>query len=314
MAGEVSTWRGDIALPEEVSKEILQKAQEGSAVMRLARKITLPGTGVSIPVILGDPEAEWVGETQKKPVSNPNLTTKHMTGYTLAVIVPFSNQFRRDARSLYDALIQRLPLSLAKKFDKTVFGGAVKPGENFDSFAACTKQSIGTNAYDGLVAADIDISLHDGVTDGFVISPQGKGVLLRSKDKNDRPLFINSVAEGAIPMILGSKAEVSKGAYIAGTAADKPNVVGVAGDWTQAMYGIVEGISVSISEQASITVDDTVINLWERNMFAVRCEMEVGFVADTDCFNLLTTPYEGGETGDTESGETESGETESGQE
>ena len=39
MAGENSTWRGDIALPEEVSKEILQKTQEGSAVMKLARQI-----------------------------------------------------------------------------------------------------------------------------------------------------------------------------------------------------------------------------------------------------------------------------------
>ncbi|MBQ6638235.1 MAG: phage major capsid protein [Lachnospiraceae bacterium] len=300
MAGEISTWRGDIALPEEVSKEILQKTQEGSAVMKLARQIKLPGNGLTIPVILGDPEASWVGETQKKPVSNPNVTTKHMKGYTLAVIVPFSNQFRRDTRSLYDALVQRLPLALAQKFDKTVFGGVAVPGDKFDSFAGCTKQDIGTDAYGGLVAADTDIALHNGITNGFVISPQAKGVLLTAKDKNDRPIFINSVAEGAIPMILGSKTELSKGAYIAGTAADKPNIVGVAGDWTQAMYGVVEGVSISISEEASITVDGTAINLWERNMFAVRAEIEIGFIADTACFDLLTTPYESGDTGETE--------------
>ena len=46
-----------ISLPGSVSSEILQKAQESSAVMALARKIPLPGLGATIPVITGDPEA-----------------------------------------------------------------------------------------------------------------------------------------------------------------------------------------------------------------------------------------------------------------
>ena len=46
-----------------------------------------------------------------------------MSAYTLAVIVPFSNQFKRNAEALYEALVDRLPLALAQKFDYTVFGG-----------------------------------------------------------------------------------------------------------------------------------------------------------------------------------------------
>lgn len=38
-----------ISLPGSVSGEILQKTQESSAVMALARKIPLPGLGVTIP-------------------------------------------------------------------------------------------------------------------------------------------------------------------------------------------------------------------------------------------------------------------------
>ena len=49
--------RNTINLPGEVSSEILQKTQESSAVMSLARQIALPGLGVTIPVITGDPEA-----------------------------------------------------------------------------------------------------------------------------------------------------------------------------------------------------------------------------------------------------------------
>lgn len=288
MATGIATNRSHIDLPTEVSNIILQKAQEDSAVMQLATRIELPGLGLTIPVITGDPEAAWVTETGVKPVSNPGLNKKVMQAYKLAVIVPFSNEFKRDAGALYDALVARLPRSLAQKFDATVFHGAA-PGSNFDTFASCTAQNIGgTNTYAGLVAADGDIATHGGILNGFAISPQGKGVLLSAVDGNKRPLFINSVAEGAIPMILGAKTYQSKGAYKTGT----PNVVGFAGDWTQALYGIVQGIDVSISDQATLTVGSgdsaTTINLWQQNMFAVRAEIEIGFRADTTCFNKLT--------------------------
>lgn len=276
-----------IALPSDVSSEILQKTQESSAVMSLARQIQLPGLGVTIPVITGDPEAGWVGETEKKPVKRGTLSTKLMQPYTLAVIVPFSNQFRRDVPALYDALVQRLPGALAKKFDATVFGGVDAPGTNFDTLKSCTAQSILTDAYGGLVAADADIADHDGILNGFILSPKGKAILLTAVDGNDRPLFINSMAEGAVPMILGAPVRQSKGAYIAETASTDA-VVGVAGDWTQAMYGTVEGVQIAISDQASLTDGESTINLFEQNMFAVRAEIEVGFRCDTTVFNRLT--------------------------
>lgn len=277
-----------ISLPGAVSSEIWQKTQEGSAVMRLARKIELPGLGVTIPVITGDPEAGWVGETEKKPVKRGTLATKQMTPYTLAVIVPFSNQFKRDLPNLYDALIQRLPLALGKKFDQTVFGGATVPGSNFDTLKGCTAQEIGTDAYGGLVAAQADIAAHDGILNGWVLSPKAQSTLLTAVDGNKRPLFINNVADGAVPMILGASAMQSKGAYVADATTAKKHVVGFAGDWTQAVYGTVEGVQIAISDQATLTDGSTTINLFEQNMFAVRAEIEVGFRCDTTVFNKLT--------------------------
>lgn len=277
-----------ITLPGEVSSEILQKTQESSAVMALARSIKLPGLGVTIPVITGDPEAAWVGETDKKPVKRGTLATKVMQPYTLAVIVPFSNQFRRDVPALYDELVKRLPLALAQKFDATVFGAVTVPGSNFDTLKGCTAQEIGTNAYQGLVAADADISDHNGILNGWVLSPKGKAALLNAVDTTGRPLFLNNVAEGAVPMILGAKALQSKGAYIADSTAAKKHVVGFAGDWSQAMYGTVEGVQIAISDQATLTDGSTTINLFQQNMFAVRAEIEVGFRCDTTVFNKLT--------------------------
>ena len=302
MPDNYPTNRGAITLPTDLSEEILQKAQSQSAIMQLAQKIALPGRGLTIPVITGDPEAAWVEETGAKPVSAPGLGNKIMKGYTLAVIVPFSNQFRRDLKRLYDNIVARLPGALAMKFDQTVIGAVNAPGLNFDTFANCTAQSIvkslSADTYDGLVAADGDIADHNGLLSGFALSPKGRSILLSAKDKDDRPIFINSVQDGAPDRLLGVPAIFNRGVYKAGaagvgTAPGTPAIVGVAGDWAQAMYGIVDNFDISISDQATLTyVDDNAqtvtLNLWQRNMFAVRAEFEVGFVADTSCFNLLT--------------------------
>ena len=290
MASGVPTNRTNIDLPVDISKEIIAKAQESSAIMSLARKVKLPGRGAAIPVITADPEAAWVGETGSKPVANPGLATKILRAYKLAVIVPFSNEFKRDLDGLYAELVNRLPNALGKKFDQTVFGIVEKPGSDFDNFAAVTVQEIGTNAYDGLVAAKTDIAVNGGQVNGYAISPQGESTLLLQKDSTGRPIFIDSIAAGSVPTILGAKTKITKAAYDA-----DHDIVGFAGDWTQALWGTVEGVQISISEEATLTYTEAdqqkTINLWQQNMFAVRAEIEVGFRADTSVFNgLKATP------------------------
>lgn len=290
--------RSAVALPTDISNEIIQKTTEQSAIMRLARRITLPGNGVTIPMITGEPTAEWVEETGVKPVSNPGVNKKIMQAYKLAVIETFSKEFTRDLKALYDALVARMPAALAFAFDKTVIGAVEKPGENFDNFAACTAQSIlatsSASTYDGLVAADTDIAVAGYMLNGFALSPQARGLLLAAVDSTGRPLFVNNVAEGAIPAILGAPAFINKGMYKAGTAGTSgtPAVVGVAGDWTQAMYGTVEGVQIDINDKGVVTVGSgtsaTQVNLWQQNMIAVRAEIEIGFRAVADAFNLLT--------------------------
>ena len=292
----IPTNRSNITLPADVSQEILQKTQSASAIMQLARQIPLPGRGVQIPVITSDPSAAWVDETDAKPVSNPGLSTKLMQAYKLAVIVPFSDEFRRDAASLYDALIARLPLALANKFDATVVGAVNAPGANFDSFGACTTQALvpsgNDTLYDGLIAAYGDIAAHNGSLNGFAMSPAGIGLLLGACDKNERPIFVNGI-DGSVNRLLGSPVIEGRGVYKAGaagvgTAPGTPAIVGIAGDWSQAMYGTVEGVQIRFADQTGLTINSTQVNLWEHNMFAVRAEIEIGFRADTNCFNLLS--------------------------
>jgi HK97 family phage major capsid protein len=295
MAGiDINRTTAGVNLPPAVSSEIWATTQEQSAVMQLARQIALPGGGVTIPIITGDAAADWVAETDEKPVSRATLGSKTITAYKLAVIEPFSNEFRRDLAALYRELARRLPGALALKFDQTVFDASVTaPGSNFDKLSAAAAVGIAGDTWAGLVAADASVATGGGMLNGWALSPQARGALLTATDGNNRPLFVDSVAQGNVPTLLGAPVRSSKGVYAAdadaggaGTAAQ----YGYAGDWTSAVYGTVEGVQVSVSDQATINDGGTQLNLWQRNMFAVRAEIEVGFrVRDIAHFVKLTS-------------------------
>lgn len=287
---DINRTTNSMVLPSELSDEILQKTQQESAIMRLARPVSLPGRGLTIPVITNDPTAAWVAETAAKPVSNATPATKLMTAYKIAVIETFSKEFVRDAKALYDELVRRLPLALASVFDSTVIGATQAPGANFDTFAACTKQSIlnaNNGTYLGLVAADTDIAANGGVMNGLALGAQARGLLLSAVDGQNRPLFLASASDGVVDRVLGVPTYFNKAIYKA-AASSNPAVVGVAGDWSQALYGTVAGVEITFSDTATLTSGNSTINLWQQNMVAARAEIEVGFRADTSVFNLLT--------------------------
>ena len=306
MSIDVNRGTSGIVLPKEVSAEIQTNMQEASAVTALATQITLPGPGITIPAITGDPEAEWVAETAEKPVKRPTFSSKDITPYTLAVIVPFSNQFRRDLPGLYAECVRRLPGALAKKFDATVFASTGAPGSNFAQLGGATAVAIGPhasdvkkNTYAGLVDAYSKVAAQDGTLDGWALSSQAKALLLGQVDSTGRPLLLESIQGGsAVPQLLGESVRYTKGVYATGT----PNIIGFAGDWSSAVWGTVEGVSIDIADRTSITDGTTEItvgaetaeipnqlNLWQRNMFAVRAEIEIGFqVRDAARFVKLT--------------------------
>ena len=295
-------------LPKEISTEIWANALEESAVMRLARPIFVPGSGVTIPVITGDAEADWVDETAEKPVSRASLSAKQLTPYKLAVIEPFSNEFKRDLPAVYAELARRLPSAIARKFDSTVFGTSA-PGSNFATLGGAVATPVSPHAsnnklgsYAGLVNAYNAVAAAGGAATGWALSPQAKGLLLKQVDPNGRPLLFDSIQAGSpISQLLGEPTYFTKGVYAAGS----PNQIGFTGDWESAVWGMVEGIRVSVSTEASIADGTTTvtvggggtgtievpkqINLWQRNMFAILVEVEIGFqVRDLTRFTKLT--------------------------
>ena len=142
---DINRTTNSMALPSDISGEILQKTQQESAIMRLARRIELPGRGVTIPVITGDPTAAWVAETGVKPVSNGTPGTKLMQAFKIAVIERHKNT-------------HHIGIGYIKGYG--LKSGAVATSISHDSHNIIV---VGTNEADIAAAANRVVELNGGI-------------------------------------------------------------------------------------------------------------------------------------------------------
>ena len=305
MAEDISRKTTNVILDPDISSEIISKAIEESAFMQLAGRMTIAGNGTKYQTITGDPEPEWRGETDPAAVGKFELGEKTVEPYSMDLIVPFSNEFKRDKKALYEECVRRIPKLFGRKFDKTIMG-KVKPGENFDVLGNASATSLtpasGKTLYDVFVDVDAAIGAADGIMSGIAFAPKGRSKVLAALDGDNKPLFTSGVTAGSLNDILGAKTSVKKGVYVPGTPASGsgdsavaavPATLGLAGDFDNCSWGCVESIKGSVSEEATISyfngTKDVELHLWQRGMFAVKFTFELAFmVRDLATFMRLT--------------------------
>jgi HK97 family phage major capsid protein len=294
-------------LPADVSQEIHARLNDASVIQQLARQVSVPGSGLTIPVISGEPTADWVAEGAEKPVSRHTLNKLSLTPKKLAVIEPFSDEFRRDLPGLYAELVRRLPASLGKAFDlAAISGNRNQIGSFYDEGeAAATNADLqtfdATDTYGDLLAAITKVATNGYDANGIAVSPAGEALLMGALF-NDRPVFMpDATSSRGVGSVFGRPVYRSRQIALAAVDADVDadgsgggttefdTLYGIVGQWDQAIWGTVEGVKVSFSDQATLTDGGEALNLWQRNMFAVRAEIEIGFVvADPKAFVFLT--------------------------
>src|SRR5699024_2944235 len=101
------------------------------------------------------------------------------------------------------------------------------------------------SVYASLLSAMSSVATAKGDITGWGLSPQGEVKVLGEVDGNSRPLFtINPQNDGSIGALLGRPVFRSRSVYQAGTSGTPgtPETLGIAGEWTTAYWGSVEGI------------------------------------------------------------------------
>jgi len=281
-----------VVLPEEVSGEIWQQIQDASVVMGLARRVQLSGAGTVYREILTDSQPQFVGETERKPVSNPTVGSKTLKAHKIAVVQTYSDEFRRDLPGLFNALVSRLPGALARTFDLAALHGTGAPASDFDTLANADEVSIhnttagSVDAYAGFLNAIAAVP----ELNGWALSPLGEVVALSNRDTNGGAILNpNVLTNGSVGSILG------RPVFRSGNAQDG-DVVGIAGDWTKAIWGQVEGVSIDISDNPVYSPTGELVTAgWQDNMIGVRAEIHVGFIADDEQFVRLTNAAPAGD-------------------
>jgi HK97 family phage major capsid protein len=282
-------------LPPSVANLVFQGVKENSAIQQLAIPHPMGGPGEVIPIITSDITPGFVNETDPIPVSNVGVSQKSLTPKTISAISTFSNKFRRDWDTLYDAIVARTPSALAKSFDMAVLTGkaanGTSPGAGFDTFASAPSVNITSGTYAAFVDAQDKVVQNDGDVSGWAMSPRVKKTLLSALDGSSRPIFIQDAAtQGAPNQLLGLPIYFNRGLYQP-VGSTTPACYGVGGDWSACYYGVVQNLSVTLSDQIAVTIGGTLTSLWEREMFAVKAVMEVGFVyKDVNLFCKLCGP------------------------
>ena len=267
-------------LPASISQEIWTEAEKKSAVATLARKVELPGNGVVIPQILGMPAGEMVAETAAKPVLEPNYDMVELAPKKIAGIMTFSKEFVRDLPKLYDGIRERAPEIIARGMDAYAFDYALQVS-GYGNFHDAAATATGTEAYEIIIDGIQAVAAEGYNCNGYAVSPAFHAALLTSLDGNGRPLFFATANESmADGVVFGGK--VATYAAPEGLSSDLPAVIG--GDWSQAVYGIVEGIKISFSDQASVYDGANTLNLWQRNMVGVLVEAQVALAFNPEAF------------------------------
>lgn len=297
---DVSRLTNGVILTPEMSSEIWTDSIKQSALTQLATRVNLPGKGVKWQTLNAPNAAEWVGETAEKPVVDPSFGSKTMIPYKLAQIITVSEEFTRDAANLWNAVQAQASEAIAQAIDKTFLAGTIPlPGvDGVDTLADAQTVSVKNGKYVDFVKIATTVLDNNGDLNGIAITNKGLSKFLSAVDENGRPLMVPGVGSTELGSAFGARMIKSPWGYkeavkASGSGASAvqaaPEVLGVAGDWTQAYYGTVQGIRIKMTDTATVKKGSTTINLWQRNMIAFLVEAEVGFVVrDKSKFVVIT--------------------------
>ena len=297
---DVSRLTNGVILTPEMSSEIWTDSIKQSALTQLATRVNLPGKGVKWQTLNAPNAAEWVGETAEKPVVDPSFGSKTMIPYKLAQIITVSEEFTRDAANLWNAVQAQASEAIAQAIDKTFLAGTIPlPGaDGVDTLADAQTVSVKNGKYVDFVKIATTVLDNNGDLNGIAITNKGLSKFLSAVDENGRPLMVPGVGSTELGSAFGARMIKSPWGYKEAVAASgsgasavqaAPEVLGVAGDWTQAYYGTVQGIRIKMTDTATVKKGATTINLWQRNMIAFLVEAEVGFIVrDKSKFVVIT--------------------------
>jgi HK97 family phage major capsid protein len=274
-------------VPEEVSREMLGKAAEQSAVLGLFRRVPVGRAQVRFPILSALPVAYFVnGDTGLKQTTEVNWTNRYLNIEEIATIMPVPDNVLADVdANIWDDAVPLLTEAVGRTLDAAAFFGTNAPSSwptniNAATTAAGNNTTEGSAATAGGYFGDVDKVYAAVEADGYDINgwaaaTSAKAKLRTARDSQGRKLDVGRT-DGPVMNLDGFPIMYPmRGLWP--TASGSPRLFG--GDWSQFVVGVRQDITLKVLTEAVIQ-DNTgaiVYNLAQQDMTAVRLTFRVGW-------------------------------------
>jgi HK97 family phage major capsid protein len=182
-----------------------------------------------------------------------------------------------------NAIRDQVGEAFGRAFDAAALHGTSSP---FSTYLGQTTKSIvlgtATQANGGLHKDIVDalgLLVNDGKRlNGFALDEVVEPLLLGAVDSTGRPIYIDTPLDETSAAVRPGRL-IGRASFLVNEIA-AGDVVGFAGDWTQAAWGAIGGINYKVSTEATVTIDGELVSLFENNLVAVLAEAEYGFLVN----------------------------------
>jgi HK97 family phage major capsid protein len=261
--------RGGFLVPEEFANMITEDIRDLTVMRQIADVMTTQSDTLHLPSLASRPKAAFRAEGAVKNTSTVDFGENVFTPYSLAAIVPLSNELVADATmgvngSIVNYVAQLIERSLAEREEKAFWVGSG------------SGEPTGITSYSPrTVAASLtDASRADSLISAYIRTPQGyrgRGVWVMNSQALEKVHTLKDTQGNYLLSRLGDTNYPTLKGRPVYEQNDLPGGVAYFGDFSY--YKIVdrEGINVRVSDEATVAGQSG----FERNLTFVRVEKRV---------------------------------------
>jgi len=279
----------DGTLYKEFTDIIMKEVAQNSLVMQLGKYHEMDGKQEKTVYVQTDGvSAYWVNETEKIKTDKPEIVPVQLRAKKLGIILVASREVLNYTwEKFFEDMKPQIVEAFYTKIDEAGLLGHETPFANSVANAAkiATKVITGPVTYENILKLEDKLLDDDIEINAFVSRVSNRSALRDARDGDKKTIYDKEAnkLDGTVVVDMKTK-QFKKGDLLAG-------------DFDNLIYGVPYNINYKISEEGQISTiknqDGTPINLFEQEMVAIRCTMDIAvMITKANAFAKLTATAE----------------------
>lgn len=279
----------DGTLYNEFTDIIMKEVAQNSLVMQLGKYHEMDGKQEKTVYVQTDGvSAYWVNETEKIKTDKPEIVPVKLRAKKLGIILVASREVLNYTwEKFFEDMKPQIVEAFYTKIDEAGLLGYETPFANSVANAAKTATKVinGPVTYENILKLEDKLLDDDIEINAFVSRASNRSALRDARDGDKKTIYDKEAnkLDGTVVVDMKSK-QFKKGDLLAG-------------DFDNLIYGVPYNINYKISDEGQISTiqnqDGTPINLFEQEMVAIRCTMDIAvMITKANAFAKLTATAE----------------------